>query len=499
MTRPLLCPSCGAPLDEPPPGESSLRCGYCKTVIRLDESRADPAAQTAYSDLLSEARELTLQGNKIRAIKLLRDTLAIGLAEAKTAADHLELGEDAALADYPLRAAAEIGRGNTQDVLAAIQAGNKIEAIRIFRARFGVGLKEAKDAVDAIEVGLSELPDEAGDTFTPSMETIAAGYSLARGVQTASKGLTCLSAGITILVILGLLAGVMVPILLPGGPLANWFSPKNDPGPEVELSFGEEGSRAGFFKDPRALAITRTGEYFVADYSTGRVQHFSEQGEFLNLWIVEPDAIIQALAVDSAGSVYVVSQGEVRVYDAAGQLLKPFPTPEGLYIEDLVIAADGSFVAVANGDSLLRFSVQRELLWLAEDAVSSAAGESELNTKIAVDGLGYIYAAGSFTESVFKFSPAGKFIDRWGGSGEEDGQFRAILSIGADADGRIYVSDIRGIQVFSSDGRFIELIEPGDPVFTIRFDRQNRLHVVMNTPRVVRYAAPRNGYNADTS
>lgn len=39
------------------------------------------------------------------------------------------------------------------DVIAAAQRGEKIEAIKILRERTGLGLKEAKDAVDAFADG----------------------------------------------------------------------------------------------------------------------------------------------------------------------------------------------------------------------------------------------------------------------------------------------------------------------------------------------------------
>lgn len=41
------------------------------------------------------------------------------------------------------------------EVTRALAAGNKIEAIRLYRERTGVGLKEAKDAVEALEKGAS--------------------------------------------------------------------------------------------------------------------------------------------------------------------------------------------------------------------------------------------------------------------------------------------------------------------------------------------------------
>ncbi len=42
MARALLCPSCGAPLPEAPPG-SAVTCGYCKTVTQLPAPPPKPA------------------------------------------------------------------------------------------------------------------------------------------------------------------------------------------------------------------------------------------------------------------------------------------------------------------------------------------------------------------------------------------------------------------------------------------------------------------------
>jgi ribosomal protein L7/L12 len=61
-------------------------------------------------------------------------------------------------ADYtPRRAASPQAQQQIRDLMAA---GNKIEAIKVYRAETGVGLKEAKDAVEALERG-SPLPEVA--------------------------------------------------------------------------------------------------------------------------------------------------------------------------------------------------------------------------------------------------------------------------------------------------------------------------------------------------
>jgi len=46
-----------------------------------------------------------------------------------------------------------------------IKRGSKIEAIKIYRESTGVGLKEAKDAVEAIEAELEPRPTGTNDPF----------------------------------------------------------------------------------------------------------------------------------------------------------------------------------------------------------------------------------------------------------------------------------------------------------------------------------------------
>lgn len=94
---------------------------------------------------------------------------------------------------------------------------------------------------------------------------------------------------------------------------------------------------------------------------------------------------------------------------------------------------------------------------LKQEAISSVSGRSELNTRVAVDGLGNIYALGTFNDAVFKFGPDGKFIIRFGCSGGNPGQFRTASAIAVDGRGRVYVSE--GVQIFDGDGRYLDTFE----------------------------------------
>ena len=89
-------------------------------------------------------RELLASGNKIAAIKRYREETGVGLAEAKAAVESLEAGgpftERVQPDDSDL----------TQQIVTLLGKGEKIEAVKLYRDRFRVGLKEAKEAVERI-------------------------------------------------------------------------------------------------------------------------------------------------------------------------------------------------------------------------------------------------------------------------------------------------------------------------------------------------------------
>ncbi|MEO8002822.1 MAG: ribosomal protein L7/L12 [Arenimonas sp.] len=84
------------------------------------------------------------RGNLIEAIKITRTGTGLGLKEAKDLVD-------AYVAGTPIDAQAFVCEGSSQlpsAAISAIESGNSIEAIKILRAETGLGLKEAKDVID---------------------------------------------------------------------------------------------------------------------------------------------------------------------------------------------------------------------------------------------------------------------------------------------------------------------------------------------------------------
>ena len=85
------------------------------------------------------------QGKKVEAIALLREAGGLGLKEAKDAIDQY-LRESSTSSDNVSSATVSPLPAN---VVEALQRGNKMEAIRLLREETGLGLKEAKERVEA--------------------------------------------------------------------------------------------------------------------------------------------------------------------------------------------------------------------------------------------------------------------------------------------------------------------------------------------------------------
>lgn len=246
------------------------------------------------------------------------------------------------------------------------------------------------------------------------------------------------------------------------------------------LNFGSEGIGPGMFKDARSIAVDASGKIYVGEYIGGRIQVFDPEGKFITQWTVDPKMPLRGLAADRKGTVYVVQRGKITRHEGeTGKLVGEVDYAGGGGFDDLTMSADGGFVAAwySNRDDVVRFNSAGEVTQTIRAAISSTSGDSELNTRVAIDGLGNIYALGSFNGAVFKFSPEGKFLTRFGDDGDQGGQFRAPQAIAVDGKGRVYVSDIKGIQVFDGNGRYLTVFDPGGTASGMVFNDKNELFV----------------------
>jgi DNA-binding beta-propeller fold protein YncE len=253
----------------------------------------------------------------------------------------------------------------------------------------------------------------------------------------------------------------------------------------VLFKFGSSGIGPGMFTDARSIAVDGSGTIYVGEYSGGRIQVFDPTGKFVTQWTVDPKMPLRALAADRKGTVYVVQRGSIQRYEgASGKLLGEVKYAEGWGFDDVVVAPDGGLACAwyKAHDDIVRFDANGNLVRSIKSAISSQSGDSELNMRIAIDGLGNVYALGTFNDAVFKFGPDGKYINRFGGDGDKPGQFRAPGAIAVDGRGRVYVSDMKGIQVFDSDGRYLDVFKAdGSNASGMVFNDKNELFVVDRT------------------
>jgi len=250
---------------------------------------------------------------------------------------------------------------------------------------------------------------------------------------------------------------------------------------QPELTFGSEGIGPGNFTDARSIALDADGHIYVGEYSGGRIQVFDPTGKFLNQWTVDRKMPLRGMAADRRGTVFVVQSDKITRYE--GTTGKALGVVASGGYDDVATASDGGLVTFAwnSRDDIARLDSSGRVTRVIRAAISGQTDESELNARVACDGTGQIYALGTFNNAVFKFSPDGKFLTQFGGDGDQPGQFRAPDSIAVDNQGRVYVGDFKGVQVFDSAGRYIGLIKVRGAASGLAFDDKNNLWVVART------------------
>lgn len=447
MPAALRCPTCSAPLDLPPEHATMARCTYCGAAILLTE-----------------------RGGSVQA--------------AAQQAQHTD-----AIAE----------------VLNELRAGSKIGAIKVYRERFGVGLAEAKYAVERIEAGQDGgvLPPAPGSTFGARRPTGSAGPS--PGGARAALG--CI--GLVALLAVG--AGVLLtrgdaekpPAPAPqAGPAATAPRPPSAEPPkaagpppfaEPVMRFGSEGTGAGRFDDARSVAVDGAGRIYVAEYTGGRVQVFDSAGTFVTQWMADTRMPLLDLAVDRGGTVYVVQAGRIRRYDGAtGRALGEVPRTGNTSFGDVALALDGTLWAVSGMDQVVHLRADGRVLRTID--TRKAIDEDAMPVRVAVAGTGDVYVMDRWKGEIYHLSPDGRFRDRFGGRSKPGVEgMSAPQELAIDGRGRVFVSDMMGgIYVFDADGRPVAEFGRELNPFGITFnDRDDLFATNRNDHEVVRYKLAR--------
>jgi DNA-binding beta-propeller fold protein YncE len=179
-----------------------------------------------------------------------------------------------------------------------------------------------------------------------------------------------------------------------------------NPGPS-ELIIGQRGLADGRFQKPRAMAISPSDEIYVID-KTARIQVFNAAGEFLRGWKTPEGANGKP-----TGASIDPATGNLLVADTHYFRFLTY-TPKGELLTDKTIGG-------VNGSEPGQFG------WVTDIAR-------------APDGTLYLAEYGEF-DQIYKYSPDGQYIDRFGEHGDAPLQFSRPQTLAVDEAGLLWISD----------------------------------------------------------
>jgi ribosomal protein L7/L12 len=112
-------------------------------------ARTAEAANDAMT-LETEVKSLIAQGRKIEAIKLMRESNNLSLEAAKDSVEAIEQHGRPTLGEMGMMSTIRLAQQLSKEVHELVASGQKVEAIRLVRDQTGLGLKEAKELVDRL-------------------------------------------------------------------------------------------------------------------------------------------------------------------------------------------------------------------------------------------------------------------------------------------------------------------------------------------------------------
>ena len=189
---------------------------------------------------------------------------------------------------------------------------------------------------------------------------------------------------------------------------------KMDPSGRVRMVIGRRGQSGEtdeLFNRPTDVAFGPNGEIYVTDgYGNSRVVKFSKEGRYITAWGKHGKGegefdLPHTVAVDQQGRVYVGDRENyrVQVFDADGNYLTQWDhvgSPWGLdfHPDGTLVMADG------HNDRIVKLSLDGEVLG-AFGRNGRMPGDLSFGHHIAVDAEGNIFVGEIKNQRVQRFSP----------------------------------------------------------------------------------------------
>jgi predicted membrane-bound mannosyltransferase/sugar lactone lactonase YvrE len=215
----------------------------------------------------------------------------------------------------------------------------------------------------------------------------------------------------------------------------------------------------GTFYQPWGIAVGPDGSVYVADTWNHRIQKFTSNGKFVNMWgffgqAETPFALWgpRDIAIDQDGNVYVTDTGNKRIviYDADGNFISQFGSvgmEPGQFDEPVGIAVDNTGLVYIADTWNQRIQVMSKdqngtyLPYKSWDIVAWYGQSLDNKPFLAVDGSGNLYTSDPEGYRILHFSTSGTFINYFGDYGTAADGMDLPTGITVDSNGGVWIAD----------------------------------------------------------
>jgi tripartite motif-containing protein 71 len=229
--------------------------------------------------------------------------------------------------------------------------------------------------------------------------------------------------------------------------------------------FGSEGSAAGQFSRPSAVAAGANGALWVADRNNDRVEEFNNRGEYVTSVGENGSSSLNhpnGVALDAEGDIWVLDSGHSRVeeFDEQGEYItkiepqEPGPGELGVLGGIAVDARGNIWVSNPEGGQLKEFDSQGGYIETVEGAGANKLSKPE---GVAVDSHGNVWVADATANRVEEFDEEGTYLSQFGSSGSGEGKLSSPYAVAVGPDGDVWVGDVGNnrIEEFSEGGEYL--------------------------------------------
>ena len=223
-----------------------------------------------------------------------------------------------------------------------------------------------------------------------------------------------------------------------------------------QRSWGSDGQQFKRLKIPAGIAIDSKGNFYVTDQRSSNVTKFDKNGQFIKEWgkVGPKEGILKGplgIAVDRNNDILVVDAGNSRVvkYSSEGEVKRNWGkagSGQEQFTQPTVVAVSkNNDVIVIDLGRIQKFTTDGVFI---ESFGKLGSGEAEFSRPFGacLDGDDYIYVADTGNNRVLKFAPDGRFICQLGGSG-------APVGVAVNEKGSVFVLE-------KSNGRIQEFKMP---------------------------------------